>query len=63
MKIEDLQTAELASLLRKIPICSILNGWSVGRDALVYRIDRSAQVRWSLFQVQGYGAVSPAEES
>jgi hypothetical protein len=40
-----------------------------GQDALVYRIDRSGQVRWSLSQVAGVRvpkaeeAVSPAEES
>ena len=38
-----------------------------GQDALVYRIDRSGQVRWSLSQVAGVQkaeeAVSPAEES
>lgn len=38
-----------------------------GQDALVYRIDRSGQVRWSLSQVAGVQkaeeAVSPAGES
>lgn len=38
-----------------------------GQDALVFRIDRSGQVRWSLSQVAGVPkaeeAVSPAEES
>ncbi|KAK4372664.1 hypothetical protein RND71_008048 [Anisodus tanguticus] len=31
-------------------LCSILNGWLVGQDALVYRIDRSGQVRWTTRQ-------------
>ena len=39
----------------------------VGLEAVVYRIDRSGQVRWSLSQVAGVQkaeeAVSPAEES
>lgn len=70
VKIEDLQTAELASLLRRIYPYLFHSQWLArGQDALVYRIDRSGQVRWSLSQVAGVRvpkaeeAVSPAEES